>query len=64
MKKLNKDFPDALRKSILQEAIQGKLCKQRDEEGSAKALIDKILLEKEQLIESGQIKKQKALPPI
>lgn len=64
LNELNKKFPVALQKSILQEAIQGKLCKQRDKEGSAKSLIEKILLEKESLIEAGQIKKQKDLPPI
>lgn len=64
LNELNKKFPEALQKSILQEAIQGKLCKQRDKEGSAKSLIEKILLEKESLIEAGQIKKQKDLPPI
>lgn len=64
LNELNKKFPEKLQKSILQEAIQGKLCKQRKEDGSAKSLIKKILLEKERLIESGQIKKQKALPPI
>ncbi len=64
LKKLNQNFPDALQKSILQEAIQGKLCKQKDEEESAQVLIKKISVEKEQLIEIGQIKKQKTLPPI
>ena len=48
----------------MQEAIQGKLFKQKDEDESAKSLIEKILLEREGLIEAGQIKKQKALPPI
>lgn len=64
LNELNKSFPENLQKSILQEAIQGKLCKQTDEDESAKSLIEKILLEKEHLIESGQIKKQKALPVI
>jgi restriction modification system DNA specificity domain protein len=64
LNELNKKFPEELQKSILQEAIQGKLCKQRAEEGSGQVLIEKILLEKERLIESGQIKKQKALAPI
>ena len=64
LNELNKRFPEKLQKSILQEAIQGKLCEQKDEDGSAKALIEKILLETEGLIESGQIKKQKTLPPI
>ena len=64
LNELNKRFPEDLQKSTLQEAIQGKLCEQKDEDGSAKALIEKILLEKERLIESGQIKKHKALPAI
>lgn len=64
LNELNKRFPEDLQKSILQDAIQGKLCKQKDEDGTAKSLIEKILLEKDRLIESGQIKKQKALPPI
>ena len=64
LNELNKKFPEELQKSILQEAIQGKLCKQKVEDGSAKSLIEKILLEKERLIETGQIKKQKALPLI
>ncbi len=64
LNELNKKFPKELQKSILKEAIQGKLCKQRDEEESTQVLIEKISLEKERLIESGQIKKQKALPPI
>ena len=64
LNELNKTFPETLQKSILQEAIQGKLCEQKDEDGSAKELIEKISLEKERLIESGQIKKHKALPTI
>lgn len=64
LNELNKTFPETLQKSILQEAIQGKLCEQKDEDGSAKELIEKISLEKERLIESGQIKKHKALPAI
>lgn len=64
LNELNKRFPEELQKSILQEAIQGKLFRQKDEDESAKSLIEKILLEREALIEAGQIKKQKALPPI
>lgn len=64
LNELNKRFPEDLQKSILQEAIQGKLCEQRDEDGSAKELIEKISLEKEHLIESRQIKKQKAVSVI
>ena len=64
LNELNKKFPEELQKSILQEAIQGKLCEQKANDGSAQELIEKILLEKERLIEIGQIKKQKDLPPI
>lgn len=64
LNELNKKFPEELKKSILQEAIQGKLCGQKTEDGAARDLIEKILIEKERLIETGQIKKQKDLPPI
>lgn len=60
----NKRFPDDLRKSILQEAIQGKLVPQRTEEGTAEDLYQQIQAEKKRLIASGTIKKEKPLPPI
>lgn len=41
--------------SILQLAIQGKLVEQREEEGTAKQLIENIKAEKEQLIRDGKI---------
>src|SRR5699024_10820094 len=50
--------------SILQLAIQGNLVEQREEEGTAKELLEKIKAEKKQLIKEGKIKKQKALPEI
>lgn len=53
-----------LKNSILQLAIQGKLVEQREEEGTAKELIQRIEAEKKQLIKEGKIKKQKALPEI
>lgn len=53
-----------LKNSILQLAIKGKLVEQREEEGTAKELLDKIEAEKKQLIKGGKIKKQKALPAI
>jgi type I restriction enzyme S subunit len=53
-----------LKNSILQLAIQGKLVEQREEEGTAKELLEKIEVEKKQLIKEGKIKKQKALPAI
>ena len=53
-----------LKNSILQLAIQGKLVEQREEEGTAKELFEKIEAEKKQLIKEGKIKKQKKLPEI
>ena len=53
-----------LKNSILQLAIQGKLVEQREEEGSAKELLEKIEEEKKQLIKEGKIKEQKSLPAI
>lgn len=60
----NKRFPDDLRKSILQEAIQGKLVPQLPEEGTAEELYQQIQTEKKRLIAEGKIKKEKPLPPI
>ncbi len=60
----NAHFPEAMKKSILQYAIQGKLVEQRPEEGTAKDLLKEIRAEKERLIEEGKIKKSKPLPPI
>ena len=60
----NKRFPDDMQKSILQMAIQGKLVEQRPEEGTAEDLYKQIQSEKQSLIKSGKIKKEKPLPPI
>src|SRR5699024_8056991 len=61
---LNEQFPVEMEKSILQYAIQGKLVEQRSEEGTAEELYVQIQEEKQKLIESGKIKKQKKLPEI
>ncbi|GIN44773.1 restriction endonuclease subunit S [Bacillus paralicheniformis] len=61
---LNKKFPDDMQKSILQYAIQGKLVKQREEEGTAEELFQQIQEEKDKLIKEGMIKKKNALPEI
>ncbi len=53
-----------LKNSILQLAIQGKLVEQREEEGTAKELIEQIQAEKERLIKEKKIKKEKPLPEI
>lgn len=53
-----------LKNSILQLAIQGKLVEQREVEGTAKELIEKIKVEKEQLIKEGKIRQEKPFPKI
>ena len=55
--KLNSEIKDKLRKSILQEAIQGKLVPQIAEEGTAKELLDQIKAEKQELVKEGKLKK-------
>ena len=57
--KLNKNFPDALKKSILQWAIQGKLVDQDPNDEPADILLEKIREEKEKLIKEGKIKRDK-----
>ncbi len=61
---LNAQFPDALQKSLLQMAIQGKLVEQRPEEGTGEELYRQIQAEKQSLIKSGKLKKEKPLPEI
>ena len=56
--------PQELKNSILQLAIQGKLVEQRPEEGTAAELYKQIQAEKQALIKSGKIKKEKPLPEI
>ena len=53
-----------LRQSILQRAVEGKLCEQNPDDEPASVLLEKIKKEKERLVEEGKIKKQKDLPPI
>ena len=57
LKHLNGELPIILRKSILQEAIQGKLVPQIAEEGTAKELLAEIRKEKEHLAKEGKLKK-------
>ena len=56
---LNKAFPDLLKKSILQEAVQGKLVPQDPVDEPATVLLERIRAEKEQLIKAGKIKRDK-----
>ena len=56
--KLNKELPEALKKSILQEAIQGKLVPQNPKDEPASVLLEKIRKEKQELVEQGKLKKK------
>ena len=56
---LNSAFPEALKKSILQEAVQGKLVPQDPSDEPAEALLERIRAEKQRLIKEGKIKKGK-----
>lgn len=64
MDDLQKRFPEDMKKSILQYAIQGKLVEQRPEEGTGEELYQQIQAEKKRLIKEGKIKKEKPLPEI
>ena len=54
---LNKSIDDKLKKSILQEAIQGRLVPQITEEGTAQELLEQIKQEKLHLLKEGKLKK-------
>ena len=55
--KMNVELNECLKKSVLQEAIQGKLVPQIAEEGTAQELIEQIKAEKEKLVKEGKLKK-------
>ena len=59
LQNLNGSFPEALKKSILQEAVQGKLVPQDPSDESAEDLLERIRAEKQRLIKEGKIKKDK-----
>ena len=61
---LKKDFPEDMKASILQAAMQGKLTKQLPSDGDASELIYTIKNEKEALVNAKKIKKEKPLSPI
>ena len=64
LEQFNSRFPEDMKKSLLQYAIQGKLVEQRPEEGTAEELFARIQAEKQRLIKAGKIKKEKPLPEI
>jgi type I restriction enzyme, S subunit len=53
-----------LRRTFLQEAVQGKLTKQEANDEPASELLKRIIAEKQKLIKEGKLKKEKELPPI
>ena len=58
LEQLDKEFPDKLKKSILQYAMQGKLVEQDPNDESVEVLLEKIRAEKQKLFEEGKIKKK------
>ena len=59
LRALNGSFPESLKKSILQEAVQGKLVPQDPSDEPAETLLERIRVEKQRLIKEGKIKKDK-----
>lgn len=58
LNKLNEELPEKLKKSILQEAIEGRLVPQDPNDEPASALLAKIREEKKQLVKEGKLKKK------
>ena len=58
LNKLNEELPEKLKKSILQEAIEGRLVPQDPNDEPASVLLDKIRAEKKQLVKEGKLKKK------
>ena len=64
LEQFNAKFPEDMKKSILQYAIQGKLVEQRAEEGTGEELYQQIQAEKQRLVAEKKIKKEKPLAEI
>ena len=64
LEQFNAKFPEDMKKSILQYAIQGNLVEQRPEEGTGEELYRQIHAEKHRLSKEGKIKKEKPLAEI
>ena len=57
-------LPERLRKSLLQEAMQGRLVPQHPDDEPAAVLLERIRAEKARLVAAGKVRKQKPLPPV
>ena len=64
LQKIDNEFEDKLKQSVLQYAMEGKLVKQDPSDEPASELIKKIENEKAELVKEGKIKKSKKLPAI
>lgn len=64
LNKMNTELNESLKKSILQEAIQGKLVPQVQTEGTAQELLAEIRKEKERLVKDGKLKKSSLIDSI
>ena len=64
LEKFNSRFPEDMKKSLLQYAIQGKLVEQRAEEGTGEGPYQQIQTYKQKLIKDGKLKKTRTLEPI
>ena len=64
LNELDKKFPERLKKSILKEAVEGKLINQNKEDEPARELLKRIKAEREKLIKSGKIKINKNISAI
>lgn len=64
LEQFNAKFPEDMKKSVLQYAIQGKLVEQRPEEGTGAELYKQMQAEKQRLIKEKKIKKEKTLVEI
>ena len=61
---IEREFPDAIRKSLLQAAIEGKLTKREPGDGDARDLLAEIQKEKARLVKEGKIRRSAPLPPV
>ena len=64
LEELNAQLSSSLKKSILQEAIQGRLVPQIEEEGTANELLEQIQAEKQKLVKEGKLKKSALIDSI